>query len=92
MLCLQGDLLKLILAKLNYSDIYDLFIFNKLTTAKNFYIMIKRIYLDSNLDHNEQSKVIEMCEKSLASVLQNRKESLHLDSITYYLFLSIYNL
>jgi hypothetical protein len=89
MLCLQGDLLKVILDKINYSDIYDLFIFNKLTTAKNFYIMIKRIYIT---DGDDQIKVVEMCDKSLTSVLQNRKEFLRLDSVSYFLLLSIYNL
>jgi hypothetical protein len=43
MICLNKDYLKLLMNKLNFSEIYDLIILHKLTLCKNFYIIIKKI-------------------------------------------------
>ena len=99
MLCLQKDFLKIIIKKLNFNDFFDLVIINKLTTCKNFYIMIKNIDFttDNNLNLNLNSDISQIniqsiCEKSLESILLNRKENLKLDPISYLIFLTVYNL
>jgi hypothetical protein len=96
MICLQKNYLKLIMEKLNFSDIVDLIILNKFTICKNFYIMIK--FIDNLSDINSetkdisQEKLLYICEKSLEHVLKNRKENLNLDSVSYFLFLTVYNM
>jgi hypothetical protein len=85
MICLNSDILKLMLEKLRTHDLFDLFILNKIILTKNFYLMIKR------LGHHamETSIVLEKC---VNTVVTNRKESLILDSVTYILLLVIQNL
>ena len=97
MICLQKGYLKIILEKLTFNDFFDLIILNKLTICKNFYIMIKYI-ADTPVNSNDdlidtsQLKVQMICEKSLESVLLNRKGFLKLDPISYFLMLIVYNL
>lgn len=81
MICLNSDILKLMLEKLNTTDIFDLFILNKIVLTKNFYIMIKKLGNHAI----ETSIVLEKCINTIVS-------EKGLDSITYILLLIVHNL
>jgi hypothetical protein len=99
MICLQKDCLKLILDKLALNDFYDLLIFNKLSLCQNFYICLKSnnsckggIGVTPSKKSYTELKILNLSEKCLESVLINRKQTLILDSVSYLLFLIIYNM
>ena len=106
MICLQKEHLKILMQKLIFFDFFDLILINKLTVCQNFYIMIKYVdeingysspYSTPPTSYNDtleltQLKIQIICEKSLESVLSNRKGNLKLDPVSYYVMLIIYNL
>ena len=88
MICLNKEYLKLLLNKLNFNEIFDLIIIHNLTLCKNFYIMIKKIGHEEDSQKNLQI----FCEKSLESILLNRKGNLKLDPVSYFLLMILYNM
>jgi hypothetical protein len=82
MICLNPDILSLILDKIKYNDNFDLFILNKLIITKNFYIMIKRI----------NTNIFEVLDKCFKTVISYRYEKVRLDPVTYYLLMIIHNM
>ena len=82
MVCLNPDILGLIIEKIKYNDIFDLFILNKLIITNNYYIMIKTI----------QTNTSNILDKCLKTIISYRNDHIKLDSISYYLLMIIYNM